>query len=228
MSVTLTIAEAVRLVRKNLDELEPNGSDMYPATSEDNTSLNKLIERSLPEAINAVNLAAPVTLLDGVLDAVAGDDITVLESPVADKVLKFRVDDTDFLRLVAFKAVDSDIVVTDALAEASPEGRKQLKSYLRGRPDRPRLVRLQGINENGPAFNYYSLAETPITGEEAEAVDTLLYVREEKYNETTPAASYYVSQRLRQNILDYATGMVLAAMGDQRAQSYYQKAFIFA
>ena len=228
MSVPLTITEAVRLVRKNLDELEPNGSVMYGGEDSDNASLDKLIERSLPEAINAVNLAAPVTLLDGIYDGDPTNNIDILESPVKDLVLKFRVNDTAFLRLVALRMNDSDVVVTSVLDEASAEGRKQFNRYLRGRPDRPRLVRLQGINDDGPEFHYYTLSATPTEGDEADEIGILKYVREVKYNEVTPATYYDVSQRLRQNILDYTTAMVLQAMGDQRAQSYYQKSSIFA
>ena len=232
MSVLLTITEAVRLVRKNLDELEPNGSVMYGGEDSDNASLDKLIERSLPEAINAVNLAAPVTLLDGVeLEPDSALDFSY-ESPVVDHVLEFTIKREDFLRLVAFRAADSDVVVTSVLDEASAEGRKQLNKYLRGRADRPRLVKMQGrFNDNNkfyPVFKYYTLTDTPEEGEESGCVALCSYVKEEKYNEATPATFYDVSQRLRQNILDYTTGMVLQAMGDQRAQSYYQKASIFA
>ena len=226
MSVLLTITEAVRLVRKNLDELEPNGSVMYGGEDSDNASLDKLIERSLPEAINAVNLAAPVTLLE-VINELPQTPFSVTPT-ISDGVITFTPAISNYLRLVEMRVADSPIVVTAVLDEASAEGRKQLNRYLRGRPDRPRLVRLQG-NNGSPSFKYYTTTISPFvqTGNNA-TIKSFAYVSEVKYNETTPADSYTISQRLRQNILDYTTGMVLQAMGDQRAQSYYQKASIFA
>lgn len=231
MSVPLTIAEAKQLVRKNLDELEANGSGMYGEDT-DNAVLDSLIERSLPEAINAVNLAAPVTLLDGIeLEPDNAEDFSFV-SPVVDGVLEFKILREDFLRLVAFRATDSDVVVTSVLDEASAEGRKQLNKYLRGRSDRPRLVKLQGMwkdihDKFCPDFKYYTLSINPEEGEESGAVALCSYVKEEKYDESSAASDYHISQRLRQNIIDYTTALVLTAMGDQRSQSYYQKASIF-
>ena len=221
---TITPSEAVALVRKNLDEQDPNGSVMYDSdnpTYGDNISMNDIIKKNLPEAINAVHLAAPVQLLEG--------ESVVASSPSVstDGVLSFSLpSESKFLRLVAFQAADSAIVVTDPLAEASPEGRKQLNKYIRGRYDRPRLVLLQGRHTE-PAFKYYTInpsgsgfngyRNTPST-----AVAQLSVIKEQFY--ASDAASYNISRRLRQNIIDYLTAMVMDTYGDQRSQTYIQRA----
>ena len=227
--ITLSTSEAVEAVRKNLDELDPNGnaSVMYTDENSDNESLTNIIERFLPEAINAIHLAAPVTLLEGEDFDAESDLASDSDSLSNDGVLAFALgEDTDYLRLVAFRADDSAIVVTDALPEASPEGRKQLNPYIRGRKDRPRLVQLQGAH-TGPSFKYYTMdadgddfatyQATPVS-----AIAQLTDVKEQHYDEE--ATEYPISRRLRQNIIDYTTASVMVAYNDQRAETYFQKA----
>ena len=222
---TLAVETAVALVRKNLDEQDPNGSIMYDdqngssAAYGDNESLDSLIAKDLPEAVNAVHKIAPVNLLEG-KDAVAGDYYTV--ASVADGVMSFVLKaDTNYLRLVAFRASDSDIVVSDVIPEASPEGRKQLNPHIRGRKDRPRLVQLQG-RHTGPSFKYYSCGSTA-------TVAVLIFVQEQFYTPQVGSTevTYDISRRLRQNIIDYLTAQVMETYGDQRSQAYYQKALTF-
>lgn len=214
--VTLSPSDAVTLVRKNLDELDPNGSVMYdPDDSHgDNASLDDIIRRMLPEAVNEVHLAAPTQLLEG-------KAVTVVDPAISEGVLSFSLGaDSKYLRLVAFRAADSGIVVTDPLPEASPEGRKQLNKYIRGRYDRPRLVLLQG-RHTGPAFKYYSMSDG-YGGTAADAIAQLSIVEEQFYS--ADATGYEISRRLRQNIIDALTAKVLETYSDQRAQAFYQKA----
>ena len=162
--VTLSPSDAVALVRKNLDEIAPNGSAMYDPdnTYGDNASMDDIIRRNLPEAINAVNTAAPAQLLEGKSVSASNPSVS------SDGVLSFSLPEgSRFLRLVAFQASDSPIVVTDVLPEASGEGHKQLNRYIRGRYDRPRLVLLQGRHTE-PEFKYYSLREN--TADPASAI----------------------------------------------------------
>lgn len=216
--VTLTTADAITLVRKNLDEQDPNGSVMYDADNSygDNASLDDIIRRTLPEAINAVNLAAPVQLLEG-------KSVTAAAPSISDGVLSFSLPSgSKFLRLVAFQAADSPIVVTDVLPEASPEGRKQINRYIRGRYDRPRLVLLQGRHTE-PAFRYYTLRSNISA---SSAISQLYIVQEQFYS--SDATGYEISRRLRQNIINWLTAMVMETYSDQRSQIYYQKAQAFA
>lgn len=226
--IPLSTSDAVELVRKNLDELDPNGnaSVMYTDENDDNLSLSATIKRMLPEAINAVQLAAPATLLEG-KSFDAGDlDSVAIENGVLSISLKST---TNFLRLVEFQAADSIIVVSDTIGEATPEGRKQLNPRIRGRYDRPRLVQLQG-RHTGPQLKYYTLntegqnyaayVSTP-----ADAISRLSFVQEQFYAAAT--TEYNISRRLRQNIIDYLTAKVVETYSDQRAQAYYTKALAF-
>lgn len=244
--IKLLTPDAVELVRKNMDELDPNGSMLYDtengSASEygDNQSLDDIVERNLPEAINAVNLAAPVQLLEGKEHLFEAGSVSI---NAADGVMTINLGaDDNYLRLVAFQAADSAIVVTDTLAEASAEGRKQLNPYIRGRADRPRLVIRQG-KHSGPVLKYYSLS-LPVSinyyrdgavvcdeHDKPEAIEQFSYVQEQSYpgeHFLTPSHQYvygyYISRRIRQNIIDYLTAVVLEVYGDQRAQTFYQKA----
>lgn len=222
---TLSINDALLLVRKNIDEADPNGSVMYSDEDGDNSSLDDIIAKFLPEAINAVHLAAPVQLLEGKSFEV-GDLVADSVEISTDGILSFALaDNTAFLRLVAFQAADSPIVVSDVLAEASPEGRKQLNRFIRGRWDRPRLVQEQGTH-TGPAFKYYTINSEgdsfgSYIGSPASAIARLVWVQEQFYGEA--ATGYDISRRLRQNIIDRLTAMAMETWNDQRAQSYYQK-----
>lgn len=210
---TLTVSEAISAVRKNLDELGLNESIMYTDESTDNTSLDGVIARTLPEAINQVHLAAPAAWLEGV-DYSKGpfDKITF-----SDGILDFSFS-ADFLRLVEFQAKDSPIVVTDVLDEASPEGRKQLNKYIRGRYDRPRLVRVQG-QHGKPEFLYYTLKDEQHKTYPAGAIKRFSFVKEQFFSES--ATGYQISTDLRQNILDGLTAMVLAIYGENEKAKYF-------
>ena len=229
--VTLTPAEALELVRKNLDELDPNGSIMYDdengsaADFADNGSMSDIIRRSLPEAINEVQLTAPVTMLEGTTSPIGNQSTSISGSGEwAGYIVTFTPTTAqDYLRLVSFRADKSDpneIVITDVIEEASPEGRKQLNPYIMGREDRPRLVHLQGTY-NPPTFRYYSKKNS---GSLSTSDVEFKYVKRQTYSS---GGSYTVSYPLVQNVIDYLTGMVLEIYSDQRAQYYFQKASIF-
>lgn len=223
--VTLSTEDALLLVRRNLDEAEPNGSVMYSDEANDNMSLDDIILKFLPEAINDIHRLAPVRLLEG-KSFEAIDDLDSAELST-DGILSFTLKaDSDFMRLVAFQAADSAIVVSDILAEASPEGRKQLNPHIRGRKDRPRLIQVQG-DHTGPAFKYYTLDSdgdsfASYRATPASAIARLVWIQEKFYDAAT--TEYYISRRLRQNIIDCLTAKVMETYSDQRAQSFYQKA----
>ena len=229
--ITLTPATAIALVRKNLDEIGPNDSIMYTDEYGDNRSLSDIIVKNLPEAINAVQLAAPVTMLEGVnyrFHEIAarpeGESITFTE----DGVLSFSPSgDSRFLRLVAFCASDSDIVLTDSIPEASPEGRKQLNPYIRGRYDRPRLIRLQGSG-TPPSFRYYTLKDSTVEslGDPRSAIRVFSFVQEQLYDPV--ATEYEISRLLRQNIVDMLTAIVMETYSmTDRQQFFMQRAQTF-
>ena len=219
---TLSIATAKKLVRKNLDELEPNGSVMYQDEYNDNQSLDDIIARNLPEAINAVHKAAPVQLLQG-------ENVTLIYTPLPPNtmggVCEFTTDGSvgQIMRVVACRAADSVITLTDYTPEASVEGQKQNNPYIRGTYDRPVLVRCQS---SPSMWRYYSLKDTTENTTGVIAVFQAIYQKE--YNETTPASSYFISSLLQQNIIDYLTALVMETYNDQRAQGFFTRANQFA
>lgn len=221
---SISVSEAISAVRKNLDEIDPNDSVMYSDEGTDNLSVSDIISRNLPEAINAVCMAAPVTLLEGTELSFEGSTSVEVSS---EGVVYFDLPQTSrFMRLVAFQASDSPIVVTDVIPEASPEGRKQKNRHIRGTYDRPRLVQVQGVH-SGPAFRYYSLKTASEYEEDpASAIRTFSYVEEQKFSPRAEGYSY--PRRLRQNIIDLLTASVMEIYNDQRAQVFIQKANNFA
>lgn len=220
MPATLLVSDAIALVRKNLDEAEPNGSVMYTDEGNDNASLDDIIGKNIPEAINRISLAAPTGLLAGVE---YGEKLS--STAISDNVLSFTLSDSKFLRLVAFRAADSDIVITDLISEASPEGRKQLNKYIRGTFDKPRLVLAQNAGTT-LTLRYYSLKDGASYSERPQStIKTFSIVEEQCYASSLESYSY--SPLLRQNILDCLTAMVMEIYSDERAQAYYNKANIF-
>ena len=205
---------AIKLVRNNLDELDTNGSAMYD-TDNDNNSLDDTIKRHLPEAINAIHLVAPVGLLDAETAAVE-----VLECNKAAEgvwVLEFAIDEPEFLRFVALESSESPgHFVTEVYSIGSVGSRKQLNPFIRGRYDRPRLVQ---VPSNGsPQYRFYSFKT------KGGRVTPYIVKRQ---NYAADATGYNYSSKLKQNIVDCLTAKVMETFGDQRAQSFYQRANIF-
>ena len=152
----LTVPASVTAVRKNIDEAGLNESMMYAAPTgaseaTDNNSLDDIIARTLPEAINAVVSAAPAFMLEGLKKT--SDNFASMT--INGKVVRFTIND-EVLRLVALQAFDTDSVVSEILAENSPEGRMQLSPIACGTYDAPRLVQEPG-GQGTPTFRYYSL-----------------------------------------------------------------------
>lgn len=215
--VTITPSDAVAAVRKNLDEQEINASALYVSGSPDTTdndSLDAIIKKTLPEAINAVHRNADHVLLEGV-------DATLTGVTIASNIVSFSVTEK-ILRLVAFQAVDSNVVVGDYTPQYSAEGRKQNNQYVRGTYDDPVLVKLEGIN----SFRYYTIkSETATTYAEnpAGAIEKCKIVPEVTY--AAAAVSYNVSTLLRETVLLHLTGMVLSIYGESdKAKYFFDKA----
>lgn len=207
---TITPAYAVERVRKNLDEQGLNESLMYADENTDNASLDSLVSKSLPEAINAVHRAAPAYLLEG-------KDTEPLSCTIEDNVLEFSVEGK-ILRLAAFQAADSEIVVTDPIPEDSPEGRKQLNPYIRGTYDNPRLVKMQGADS--PAlFKYYSLRGGSFAGGARRAIHKLKIIESLSYEEE--AREYPVSADLVDSAIDQLTADVIILLGGDTEKAKY-------
>lgn len=208
--ITITPTDAVALVRKNLDEQEINASALYVSGSPDtadNDSLDEVIKKTLPEAVNAMHRQADARLLEGVAGTLTGVTFS-------SNVLSFSVSQ-NILRLVAFQAKDSPVVLGEWVEEYSAEGRKQLNPYVCGTYDDPCLVRLQGSR----SFRYYSLLPATVTTyatNPAGAISQCMIVPEQ-----TLGASYSISTLLREPMLLHLTGMVLSIYGETDKANYF-------
>ena len=212
--VTITPSDAVALVRKNMDEQEINASALYVSGSPDtadNDSLDNIIKKTLPEAINAVHINADHALLEGI-------DASLTGVTISNNVVTFTAG-APMLRLVAFQAVDSPVVIGDWTPEYSPTGRKQLNPYIRGTYDDPVLVKLEGRDQ----FKYYTiLAATATSYAESPAgtISICKYVPQHSYS--AGAASYTVSSLLKDKAISTLTGMVLSIYGDEKAKYFFE------
>lgn len=215
----LTVSDAVALVRKNIDEIGLNDSVMYSDENNDNTSLDLIIKKTLPEVINEVNLSAPIEDLEG---TDFGNDI-VDANIDTEGVLSFTFPTGHkFLRLVKFQAPDSDLAVTDVIAEASPEGRKQLNKTIRGTYDKPRLVMLQG-SVSEPKFKYCSLKKEARLDGGAKTIEGKTFVMEavEEQSYAESATEYPISRTLTQTVINVLTARVLIILGEtEKAKAF--------
>lgn len=210
----LTKDEAILLVRKNLDEQRVNDSDMLDVDDLDSNEFEDILEKNLPEAINAVHEAAPVNILDG--EKLAADEIT--GASIKGDVLSFGTK-KEMLRLIAFKASDSPIVVCDLVPEYSAEGRMQLNPYSRGTSDRPRLVLLQGkVEDYLSSFRYYSLDRSFASA--AQAIERFEYIPVYRYK-ANESGAYRVAENVFQNIIDQLTGMMLVTYNNADKATYF-------
>lgn len=208
---SLSVAEAIRFVRKNLDEQNINPSDMIGMLDSDSTELDSLIGRNLPEALNAIHASAVAHRLEGRILNI--DEALVCE----DGSLEFKPGVDDFLRLVSFETSGSPYVMTRAVAEDSSEGRMQKNRYSRGTWDNPTLVLLGG-SFSSPSFRYYS----PRTAGEAEQM-IFTYLPEQKYSDV--AEAYEMASGLSEPVLNHLTGLVLQTYKDNDlAAVFFQRA----
>ena len=209
----LAVSEANLLVIKNLYEQKYNDSDMIDLDDIDSNEFDEILAKNLPEAINAVHSASPVQLLDGELLGIQeanGVDIKA-------GVLAFDIS-KDLLRLVAFRAADSQYVITQPVAEASFEGRMQLNPYTQGTPGRPRLVLMQGKTGDGKSsFRYYTVSGN--YDDPAKAIARFEYLSRYSYDGST--TSYKVAENVVENIINYLTAMILVTYGNVDGAAYY-------
>ncbi len=216
---SLTIEEAIKTVRKNLDEIGQNDSQMINLNDNDSENLDATIKKTIAESINTVHRIADISLLDGEsidMDNPDGRELAIDDFSIKDSVLSFSVS-KEILRLVAFKASDSPFVLSEAVPEYSAEGRMQLNPYTRGTSDNPRLIILQGRNDDKMIFRYYSLSLN--YSEPKDAVDRFEYIPYQKYDES--ATLYKVAYRLVDQVLDCLTGMVLAIYQQTERSNYF-------
>lgn len=207
----LEVAEARVIVRKNLDEQAENASSMLADV--DSSELDTLIDKMLPEAINAVHEAAPLELLSGQehttrrigIDASGVGEYTCSE---------------DVLRVVSFKSSDSEVTAYGAVDDATNLGRQQLNPYTRGDASNPVLVRVRKEQqEDKTTLRYYCHQPSPTANPSVK----LMVLLRNKYNVDND--EYNVEGACRDRIMWYLTGMVATALGmGEAATTWYNMA----
>ena len=211
----MLLSNAISFVRARLDEIAFNNDDMILA-AQDDRNLDTTIERLLPEAVEVVLLSAP----EGLLQPQYEVDTTVSPLPVF--VERIASDSTAqtievelsaqarFIRLVYFKAGDSDVYLTKAAPYDSPLARQQANPYTKGTPDLPALIQRNLLGWK-VLFTYYGT-------ESSQAKMGFISKAELQNNEL------FCPVGLENAALNELTAKVLEAYNDQRSQLFHQKA----
>jgi hypothetical protein len=209
---TISINELTEIVRTNLDELNLNESMMVDG---DELELDQLISNVAGVCADEIHTAAPSQLLDGV--DVYLDYESVKKDEKDGKVLVLYPQ--DIVRLVAFRAKDSDVTISMVVAEDSPKGRMQKDKYVRGTYDDPVLVAVQGATGINTELKYYTLKET--AADPVSCVDVFKVI----YRQIGGAGHVEVSDYVVSNYYDYVTARVLSILGETtKAQEFSARA----
>ncbi len=218
----LYLSEAIEFVRARMDELSYNNDDMI-VPADDDRNFDNTVEKLLPEAAEFVYRAAPAGLLEpqGEIAVPApGTQVAgILSSALRqDGSIAVTIDlDGGFLRMVSFKAGDSDIYVTGTVPHDSPQARMQANPYTRGTYDAPVIVERKTPRRLHLA--YYSVRNR------ANAPGFIIEkINKPYYSEDEGGKSIFSPDFLSLAVLNRLTGMVLETYGStQQAQAFYQK-----
>jgi hypothetical protein len=148
---SLTVNAAFAYVRRAIDELT-SAESIGLLVDPDALDLHKLVEGHIVEAVHKIHSLAPVISLEGE-SAAKGTDYTM---ELQDRVVTLTMK-TPTARILSLKCKDSDVVLTEMVAENSAEGRMQLNRYIRGTYDEPTLVLLKKWDgDHLPRMRYYT------------------------------------------------------------------------
>ena len=211
----LSVGEALLAVRRNLDELVINDSDMLSINDSDSDNFESVTAGCLPDAINEIHRAAPAVLLEGV--HLKEEDLETM-SIDSNGVLSFDVHDV-MERFICFKAADSPYVVTQIHEEYSGIGMMQHNPYTAGDPMSPVLIIKQKSEEEEfiSSFRYYSIGSK--YADPTQAVERMEYIPKVRYDAS--ASSYLVSTKLVDQVLNLLTAKVLAIYNESDKSNYF-------
>lgn len=214
--MNLSVSSAIEFVRASIDELAQNSSDML-ASDLDDRNLDLTVEKLLPAAVEFIHLHAPAELMEGLLlNASMLTSFVTVENRVID--INFASSETyKILRLTAFKAGDSDVVLSTAYYEDSPQARMQSDPYTQGQPDEPVIVLMADSALYKPHYRYY-------TTNQSSANFMMRYFPAAEQIESL-GGDYFVSSKLYRSVLNYLVSLVLLAYKEANlAEIYKQKA----
>ena len=215
----LYLQDAIEFVRARMDELSFSNDDMI-LPADDDRNFDRTVETLLPEAAEFIIRVAPAEMLEpeaeidveSVGDAAEGIESSELKS---DGSIAVTIDlDGGFLRLVSFKASDSDVYMTHPVPFNGPDARKQSNPYVRGTYDYPVLVERKTPRK-------YRLAYYSVRDPEDSVGFTIQKIDKPSYADDD---SIFCPDFLVPAVLNRLTGMVLDAYKEsQQAQAFYQK-----
>jgi hypothetical protein len=208
----LLISEAIAFVRAAIDELQPNGSIFETASDSDSLDLDHIIRSNILQAVTNIHSTAPLSILGKDAQGATLDNATA-----SDKVLSIPFPD-GILRLVALKATDSAITVTELIPEDSEEAAKQNDPYVCGTYQRPVAV-LRYYADN-PVIDYYSLRTVP-QGSAPSMIAKLLYMPIPAFVGADENESVPINKYLENAIINQLTGLVLMSYKDDNAQNFF-------
>lgn len=209
--IKLYVDDAVKLVRKNMDEVDSGTEAMLAEASA--AAIDEVIMRTIPEAVNAVNLQAPVGMLEG--EQVDGSQMENVTKDGNIYVTNINIRPYSSLRFLRAKAQDSAYIVTSTVQEDSPEGRMQLNPYTCGRSDHPVVV-----EHPAGTYTYYS-------HEAASDGMTFVYhmpvcqLEAGSLYGTAGGKHYLVSPRVLDAIVYHLTALVMGVYGLTDKAQYY-------
>ena len=215
--MNLSISSAIEFVRASIDELSQQESDMLVGVQDDR-NLDLTVEKLLPSAIEFIHLHAPVELMEGLLL-----NVSMLTSfvKVENRVIDINFAESEkykILRLTAFKAGDSDIVLSTAFYEDSPQARMQADPYTQGQPDDPVIVLMADSQSYRPHYRYY-------TTNLEKATFMMRYFPAPEQLAEDENGEFFVSSKLGYSVLNYLVSLVLLAYKEANlAEVFKQKA----
>lgn len=190
-------------VRTALDE-NPVAAQFVAIGESDTVTLDDIIESKLVDAAKAVEMEAPVWMLD------SGHSF-------ADEVW-WNTDGTgwtllpeDFMRLVTFKMSDWERPVCDTITETDAGYALQRSRYagIRGNPQRPVCALV--VRAEGRVMEFYSCNTTETTVEQAVYVPLPILVD----------GGLDICERCYRPVVYYAAGLTAQAVGDANAATPY-------
>lgn len=214
--MSLSISSAIEFVRASIDELSQHPGDMLIGP-EDDRNLDLTVEKLLPTAIEFVHMHAPAELMEGLL---LNASMLTSYVTVKDRVIDINFADSEqykILRLTAFKAGDSDIVLSTAHYEDSPQARMQTDPYTQGQPDEPAIVLMADSALYKPHYRYYTT--------DLDKADFMMRYFPAAETMEELGGEYFVSSKLKGSVLNYLVSLVLLAYKESNlAEIYKQKA----
>lgn len=230
--MNLYIKDAVDFVRSRMDEMSFVPSEMVTGGEPDDRNLEETVERLLKEAIISVHTEAPASLMEGKKLTESAPLTVMTHSVDTNGVLTLNFTDAlsikapDILRLVSFKAGDSDTLVTSVAFEDEAVARLQNNRYMRGTPDCPVMVRMATSSEYKPVYKYYT---TTLKGDKEDGglvlnppTFVMEYFPVPEYSEKD---GYFISAMLEIATLTYLTALVFQTyQQNETAKVFFDRA----